>query len=231
MTRPQKTPLSPLSADDRVALEQIARSRQERADRVARARVILAVADGAPFAEAARGVGRRSGDAVARLVARWNTEGLAAVQPRHGGGPPPRDLNVSLPVRRSAYSTAPAIQRAGELRRRLDHAMAISGAIAVALVDQNSGMVLDAVSDVGLDLTIAAAGNSEVLRAKQRVLTDLHLPIEIEDILITLANQYHMIRPLECSPGLFFYLVLDRDHAQLGLARRGLLQLEAGLAL
>jgi predicted regulator of Ras-like GTPase activity (Roadblock/LC7/MglB family) len=231
MTRPQKAPLRPLSAEDRVELEQIARSRQERADRVARARVILAVADGAPFAEAARGVGRRSGDAVARLVARWNAEGIAAVHPRHGGGPPPRDPATPKPAQRLGRSSAPAILRAGELRRRLDHAMAISGAIAVALVDHHSGMVLDAINTGTLDLTIAAAGNSEVIRAKQRVLKDLNLDGEIEDILITLATQYHMIRPLERSPGLFFYLVLDREHSQLGLARRGLLQLEAGLTL
>jgi transposase len=32
--------------------------------------------------------GRRSGDAVSQLVSRFNREGLAAVEPRHGGGPP-----------------------------------------------------------------------------------------------------------------------------------------------
>jgi hypothetical protein len=46
----------------------------------------LAIADGYSYTEAARAVGRRSGDAVASLVARFNTEGLAAVVVRHGGG-------------------------------------------------------------------------------------------------------------------------------------------------
>ena len=56
---------------------------------MAGAKALLAVADGDSHAEAARTVGRRSGDAVASLVARFNTEGLAAIVPRHGGGRQP----------------------------------------------------------------------------------------------------------------------------------------------
>ena len=69
-------------------LEQVARAGSERADRVARATALLAVADGATFTAAARAAGRRAGDAVATLVARFNADGLAALDPRHGGGPP-----------------------------------------------------------------------------------------------------------------------------------------------
>src|SRR5450755_1400760 len=57
---------------------------------VAHAKALLAVAAGQPYQDAARAAGRRSGDAVAQLVARFNHTGLAAVQPRHGGGPTPR---------------------------------------------------------------------------------------------------------------------------------------------
>jgi len=84
----QKEPLRPLTAAERSALEQIARAGSERVDRVARAKALLAVADGQRFAAAARAAGRRSGDAVAHLVSRFNTEGLAALAPRHAGGPP-----------------------------------------------------------------------------------------------------------------------------------------------
>jgi transposase len=87
MARRQKEPLRALTAAERAALEQVVRASSERADCVARAGALLAVADGATFAAAARAVGRRAGDAVARLVARFNQEGLAAVTPRHGGGP------------------------------------------------------------------------------------------------------------------------------------------------
>jgi len=84
----QKEPLRPLTAAERSALEQIARAGSERVDRVARAKALLAVADGQRFTAAARAAGRRSGDAVAHLVSRFNTEGLAALAPRHAGGPP-----------------------------------------------------------------------------------------------------------------------------------------------
>lgn len=87
MARPQKEPLRPLTPDERSVLEHLARSSSERADSVARAKALLAVADGSPFAQAARAAGRREGDAVATLVARFNREGLAALLPRHGGGP------------------------------------------------------------------------------------------------------------------------------------------------
>jgi transposase len=71
---------------ERTELEAIARTGSERADRVARAKAVVAVADGATFTAAAQAAGRRSGDAVSQLVGRFNREGLAAVMPRHGGG-------------------------------------------------------------------------------------------------------------------------------------------------
>jgi transposase len=57
---------------------------------VARAKAVVAVADGASYTEAAQAAARRSGDAVGRLVARFNQEGLEALVPRHGGGQPAR---------------------------------------------------------------------------------------------------------------------------------------------
>jgi hypothetical protein len=88
MAQPQKHPLRPLTASERAELERVARSQADRADRVARAKQLLAVADGARFTDAARQAGRRSGDAVALLVQRCNTLGLAALDAQHGGGPP-----------------------------------------------------------------------------------------------------------------------------------------------
>lgn len=88
MAHPQKEPLRPLTADERAGLEALARAGSERAARVARAKALLAVADGAAFTDAARAAGRRSGVAVAQLVRRFNAEGLRALTPGHGGGPP-----------------------------------------------------------------------------------------------------------------------------------------------
>ena len=90
MAAAQKAPLRPLADHERGVLTGVARAPSDRADRVARAKALLAVADGAPFAAAARAAGRRAGDAIATLVGRFNAEGLAALDPRHGGGPPVR---------------------------------------------------------------------------------------------------------------------------------------------
>lgn len=87
MAGPQKEPLRPLTADERVELERVTRAGSERADRVAHAKALLAVADGASFTDAARAAGRQARRAVACLVARFNEVGLAALDRRHGGGP------------------------------------------------------------------------------------------------------------------------------------------------
>src|SRR5215218_2917568 len=88
MEQGRRIQLRPLTAAEQTALEQITRAGSERADRVARAKALLAVAAGATLTAAAQAAGRRSATAVAHLVARFNTEGLPAVEPRHGGGPP-----------------------------------------------------------------------------------------------------------------------------------------------
>lgn len=86
MTRRQKDPLRPRTPEERTALAPRSRAPRAPASHVARARRVLAVADGQRYTTAARGVGRRSGDAVARLVARFTTAGRAAIAPGHGGG-------------------------------------------------------------------------------------------------------------------------------------------------
>ena len=89
MTRRQKVPLRPLTEEERHLLVRISRSHAEPASHVARAKALLAVADGRSYTEAAKAAGRRSGDAVSKLVSRFNREGLTALEPGHGGGPTP----------------------------------------------------------------------------------------------------------------------------------------------
>jgi hypothetical protein len=87
MSRRQKTPLRELTVEERSELERFSRASSAPAAWVIRAKLLLAVAEGANYTEAAQQVGRKSGDAVSQLVERFNTEGLSAIEPRHGGGP------------------------------------------------------------------------------------------------------------------------------------------------
>src|SRR5919199_4617703 len=89
MTRLQKVPLRPRAPAEQASLNRSARSHSNPASHVARAKALLAVAAGASYSAAAQTAGRRSGDAVAHLVTRFNQQGLAAIVPGHGGGPPP----------------------------------------------------------------------------------------------------------------------------------------------
>jgi hypothetical protein len=110
--------------------------------------------------------------------------------------------------------------------------MQIEGALGVAIVDHASGMALGtAGGGKDLDLTVAAAGNTDVVRAKMRTLEMLNLHEPIEDILITLHHQYHLIRPLTARTGrdLFLFLALRKDRANLALARHQVRRIEAEL--
>ena len=108
----------------------------------------------------------------------------------------------------------------------------IDGATAAALVDYTSGMALGTLGGgKDLNLEVAAAGNTDVVRSKLRTMELLGMKEEIEDILITLSSQYHLIRLLKGrgGNGLFLYLVLDAGRANLAMARHQLRRIEADL--
>ncbi|MEV6108601.1 hypothetical protein AB0M28_28450 [Streptomyces sp. NPDC051940] len=115
----------------------------------------------------------------------------------------------------------------------LKEAMAsVEGAIGAALVDYTSGMALGTLGgSKDLDLNIAAAGNTDVVRAKVRTMEQLGMRDTIEDILITLGKQYHLLRLLKGrdNKGLFLYMALDKQRANLAMARHQLARIEAQL--
>lgn len=117
-------------------------------------------------------------------------------------------------------------------KEALPRLMEIDGAIGACIVDSNSGMMLAASGGAGgLNLEVAAAGNTEVVRAKRKTMKALNLNDTIDDILITLGKQYHLLRPLASNDALFIYLALDKSKANLAMARHNLASIEKDLAV
>ena len=135
-------------------------------------------------------------------------------------------LKLNLP----ALNNLKEIINMANLEETLNGIMSIGGAKAAALVDWESGLTLGTVGG-GIDIDLAAAGNTNVVRAKMGVMKDLKIKGGIEDILITLNDQYHIIRLLEDNSNLFIYVAFDRATSNLGMARHKLSALEKELAL
>lgn len=113
----------------------------------------------------------------------------------------------------------------------LNKIMQLDGAIGACVVDSNSGMMLGAEGGAGvINLEVAAAGNTEVVRAKRKTMKALDLNDTIEDMLITLGRQYHLLRPLKSNDALFIYLVLDKARGNLAMARHQLAAVTGELA-
>lgn len=128
-----------------------------------------------------------------------------------------------------------AIRTQGEtvnVNETLEKIMEVDGAVGACVVDSNSGMMLGASGGgASINLEVAAAGNTEVVRAKRKTMKALGIEEGIEDILITLGKQYHLLRPLSSNDALFIYVVLDKARGNLALARHRLASVESELSV
>lgn len=116
-------------------------------------------------------------------------------------------------------------------KESLPKLLEIEGCLGACIVDSNSGMTLAATGGSAVDLEVAAAGNTEVVRAKRKTMKALNLNDSIEDMLITLGKHYHLIRPLASNDALFIYLVLDKSKSNLAMSRHQLRQVERDLVV
>jgi len=108
----------------------------------------------------------------------------------------------------------------------------IDGFVGACIVDSNSGMMLAAAGGgTAINLEVAAAGNTEVVRAKRKTMKSLGMNDQIDDILISLGKQYHLIRPLGSNDALFIYLALDKNKSNLAMARHALASIEKELTV
>lgn len=107
----------------------------------------------------------------------------------------------------------------------------IGGFIGACLVDSETGLMMASEGGGNLDLEAAGAANTEVVKAKLAAIEMLGLDDHIDDILITLGKQFHLVRPLEKTPTVFLYVALDKKSANLGMARVQVKKVEKGLSL
>lgn len=119
-----------------------------------------------------------------------------------------------------------------DIKRVLEELMKIDGAIGAVVADWESGMSLGHVGGQGrIDLEMAAAGNCQVVKAKMATMKTLGISGSIQDILITLDEQIHIIRPSKSVPSVFVYLAFDKAKGNLAMARIKVQQLEGELRI
>jgi hypothetical protein len=94
----------------------------------------------------------------------------------------------------------------------------IPGFIAASLVDLDSGMTLGLKSNKPeFDLAAASAYNSEMVKQKLKIMRSLNLKTTLEDMLLTLGDQIHLIKLV--TPTTFIYLAADRSSTNLAIVR------------
>lgn len=114
---------------------------------------------------------------------------------------------------------------------KLEKLQQMDGFIGAALVDSDSGMVLGSLGgNASINLEVASAGDTQVIRAKRKTMSNLGMSDEIEDVLVTTSKQYHLLRPLRSRSAVFFCLLLDRSRANLAMARMTLADTEKDLS-
>lgn len=149
-------------------------------------------------------------------------------------GPLPPDTEILTQNNLGDGSSPTSLENSfmANVKESLTLVMEIEGTVGAALADWKSGLCLGTIGGTPTyNLEIAAAGNTEVVRAKMKAMANLGIKEAIEDILITLDHQFHLIRIIKNSPNLFFYVAIKKDTGNLALARHKLSQIEASLTV
>jgi len=138
-----------------------------------------------------------------------------------------RSSNTSTSKARSQTGSSDALS----VQEALDELMDVEGAVGAAVVDYENGMTLGTIGGRNLDMELAGAGTTEVVRSEHNIIHDLGLDEQVEDLLISLDSQYHLVRMCERHDDVFIYLVINRDKGNLGLSRRSIDKIDERLEL
>ena len=135
-------------------------------------------------------------------------------------------------IQQPSQSSRKTEENMANINKTLEELMKIDGAIGVAIADWDSGLCLGtAGGGARLNIEVAAAGNCQVVKAKMSTMSELGIKGAIQDILITLDDQIHLIRPLRHGENIFLYLAIDKAKGNLAMARHRLTKAEAELSL
>lgn len=104
------------------------------------------------------------------------------------------------------------------LENVLETLLSFDGALCVAVVDSDSGMILGKAGS-GVEMDLAAANASVILRARLASTKALGTKEKIDDMLISLSSQVQIIHPLPSNPTIFTYLIGDKSKSSLAMAR------------
>jgi hypothetical protein len=136
----------------------------------------------------------------------------------------PADTSAAKPaetVTATAVVVAPAVTALDDrpsLEEVLEKLLSFDGAMCVAVVDSQTGMILGKAGS-GVEIELAAAGASVILRARLASTKALGNNEKIDDVLITLTSTVQIIHPLPANPSIFTYLIGDKAKASLAMAR------------
>jgi predicted regulator of Ras-like GTPase activity (Roadblock/LC7/MglB family) len=147
-----------------------------------------------------------------------STQTVAASTPS-----PQRAAAATAPVVATATAVAekagaPVLDDRPSLEEVLEKLLSFDGAMCVAIVDSETGMILGKAGS-GVDIDLAAAGASTILRARLASTKALGTNEKIDDLLISLTTQVQIIHPLPSNPSIFTYLIGDKAKASLAMAR------------
>jgi len=117
-----------------------------------------------------------------------------------------------------AAPLAETVEKGPGLEEVLEKLLSFDGAMCVAVVDSESGMILGKAGS-GVEIDLAAAGASVILRARLASIKALGGDDQIDDVLISLTSQVQIIHPLPSNPSIFTYLIGDKSKSSLAMAR------------
>jgi hypothetical protein len=154
-------------------------------------------------------------------------EGSASVFGRPTPGRPASSGNAeSTPLTRvSRVSVDP-----GRARLTLAGMLALDGLLGCAVVDATSGLAIarESLGD-GVDMDQSAAACAQLLRAQRQAARGMGLAEQVDEIILGAGPRQQVIRTVSRRPDLFLVVLLDKQHANLALARYQLMELERGL--